>query len=77
MSEKNEGEGDNVAALPTEFLFDQSPVRAILQYGEPWFIGKDVCDILGIDNPSQAIGRLTMTKDVSLIHIRPPAHVKC
>ena len=26
--------------------------------GEPWFVAKDVCDILGIDNPSQAVGRL-------------------
>jgi anti-repressor protein len=55
MSEKNQGEGDNVAGLPTEFLFDQSPVRAIIQHGEPWFIGKDVCDILGIANPRDAI----------------------
>jgi prophage antirepressor-like protein len=58
MSEKDQGEGDNVAGLPTEFRFDESPVRAVVQDGEPWFVAKDVCDILGIDNPSQAVGRL-------------------
>lgn len=58
MSEKDQGEGDNLVGLPTEFRFDESPVRAVVQDGEPWFVAKDVCDILGIDNPSQAVGRL-------------------
>jgi len=58
MSETTQGEGGTVAGLPTEFLFDQSPVRALMKEGEPWFVAKDVCDILGIDNPSQAVGRL-------------------
>jgi prophage antirepressor-like protein len=58
MSEATQGEGEAVASLPTEFLFDQSPVRAIVQDGEPWFVAKDVCDILDIDNPSQAVGRI-------------------
>jgi prophage antirepressor-like protein len=51
MSEKTQGEGDAVAGLPTEFLFDQSPVRAVIKDGEPWFLAKDVCDILDIDDP--------------------------
>ena len=58
MSDKDQGEGDNVAGLPTEFRFDQSPVRTVIKDGDPWFVAKDVCDILGIDNPSQAVGRL-------------------
>ena len=58
MSAKDEGESDNVGGLPTEFQFDESPVRAVVQDDEPWFVAKDVCDILGIDNPSQAVGRL-------------------
>ena len=58
MSAKDEGESDNVGGLPTEFRFDESPVRAVVQDDEPWFVAKDVCDILGIDNPSQAVGRL-------------------
>ena len=30
MSGKDQGESDNVAGLPTEFLFDQSSVRAVM-----------------------------------------------
>ena len=51
MSAKDEGESDNVGGLPTEFQFDESPVRAVVQDDEPWFVAKDACDILGIDNP--------------------------
>ena len=58
MSGKDQGEGDNVAGSPTEFRFDQSPVRAVVQDGEPWFVAKDVCDILDIDDPSMAVRRL-------------------
>src|SRR5208337_3928246 len=28
-------------SLPTEFKFDESPVRAVMKDGEPWFIAKD------------------------------------
>ena len=58
MSEKDQGEGDNVVGSPTEFRFDESPVRAIVQDGEPWFVAKDVCDVLDIDDPSKAVDRL-------------------
>ena len=33
-------------------------VRALEIDGEPWFIAKDVCDCLDINNPSQALSRL-------------------
>ena len=33
-------------------------VRALKIDGEPWFIAKDVCDCLDINNPSQALSRL-------------------
>ena len=41
MSGKKQGEADNVAGLPTEFRFDESPVRAVVQDDEPWFVAKD------------------------------------
>ena len=44
--------------LPVEFEFDATLVRTIAKEGQAWFVAKDVCDILGIDNPSQAVGRL-------------------
>jgi hypothetical protein len=58
MSAKDEGESDNVGGLPTEFRFDESPVRAVMYNDEPWFIAKDVCDILDIDDPSKAVSRI-------------------
>lgn len=30
-------------------------VRTIRQNGEPWFVGKDVAEILGYTNPSKAL----------------------
>jgi anti-repressor protein len=40
------------------FDFEQQEVRTVLKNGEPWFIAKDVCEILEIKNTSQAIQRL-------------------
>ena len=44
--------------LPVEFEFDATLVRTIAKEGQAWFVAKDVCDILDIDNPSQAVARL-------------------
>lgn len=33
-------------------------VRSVVKGGEPWFIAKDVCDCLGINNPTVAVSRL-------------------
>ena len=41
------------------FNFEEStPIRVILQDGEPWFIANDVCAALQIGNPRQAISYL-------------------
>lgn len=37
------------------FNFEDKEVRAQAINGEPWFVGKDVADILGYTNPSKAI----------------------
>ena len=58
MSAKDQGEGDNVVGLPTEFRFDESPARAVMKDGDPWFVAKDVCDILELGDPSKAVERL-------------------
>lgn len=39
-------------------VFDDKPVRMILVRGEPWFIAKDACDILGLEQVSRALDRL-------------------
>lgn len=36
--------------------YESSEVRTIEKDGEPWFVGKDVADILGYTNPRKAIG---------------------
>lgn len=40
------------------FNFDEKKVRTQVIDDEPWFIAKDVCDILEISNNRDAIGRL-------------------
>lgn len=40
------------------FNFKGADVRVITdEHGEPWFVGKDVCDLLCYANPSDAMGR--------------------
>ena len=40
------------------FSFKGSPARIVTdEHGEPWFVAKDVCDLLGYANPSDAVGR--------------------
>ncbi len=40
------------------FKYGESPVRTVVQDGEPWFVLKDVCEVLGISNPTVAADRL-------------------
>jgi prophage antirepressor-like protein len=42
----------------SRFEFNSSEVRVLTIDGEPWFVAKDVCAILNIDDASQALGRL-------------------
>lgn len=42
-----------------QFYFNNSALRTLTdEAGEPWFVAKDVCDILEISNPSDALKRL-------------------
>lgn len=40
------------------FMFDNSEVRAVLMNNEPWFVLKDLCDILGVQNVTDVAKRL-------------------
>lgn len=42
----------------TIFNFRSHNVRTILKDGEPWFIAKDVCDVLEIANSRDAVSRI-------------------
>lgn len=42
-----------------KFDFKGAPLRTLTdEAGEPWFVAKDVCDILGHSNVSMALDRL-------------------
>lgn len=55
---KENKEGEKVNELSKVFEFNGSQVRTVKMNGEPWFVAKDVCDILELDNSSQALTRL-------------------
>lgn len=51
----------------TIFNFGDSTIRVTDKSGEPWFVAKDVCDVLGIANSRDGISRLDADeKDVAL-----------
>lgn len=41
-----------------EFKFNENQLRTVSLNGEPWFVAKDVCDVLDLSNTTVAIGRL-------------------
>lgn len=40
------------------FDYQNHEVRSLLINDEPWFVAKDVCDILDLENPSMVVSRL-------------------
>src|SRR5919108_1043437 len=40
------------------FDFNGRSVRTIHIHGQPWFVGRDVCGVLGIQNVNRALGNL-------------------
>lgn len=50
----------------TTFSFGENQVRTVMIDGEPWFVAKDICDVLEVSNVSQALTRLDQD-DVTLI----------
>ncbi len=47
---------NELAVVP--FYFQEKEVRAITIGDEPWFVARDVCAILGLDNVTNAIARV-------------------
>jgi len=43
----------------TVFEFQGNSLRVIEHKGEPWFVGNEVCGVLGLKNPRQAISVLS------------------
>lgn len=40
------------------FNYGDKEIRTVVVNGDPWFVAKDVCEILDIQNPSDAIKKL-------------------
>lgn len=40
------------------FAYEGMQVRTVLISGSPWWLAKDVCEVLGLSNPSQALSYL-------------------
>jgi prophage antirepressor-like protein len=51
------------------FVFDGHTVRIITINGEPWFVVLDVCQVLGIQNPRDAVGKNLPKHDVAKIYV--------
>lgn len=47
-----------MSATPVPFTYNSQEVRVLLINEEPWFVAADVCRILEIGNPTQALTRL-------------------
>lgn len=57
-----EPEPQSPAVMPLEF--DGKPVRVVNVGGDPWWVAKDVCGVLGIGNVSDAVrGRADREND--------------
>lgn len=56
----NKNQENQSTGLVEVFNFNQksTPIRVQVINGEPWFVAKDVCDVLGIKNNRDAIQRL-------------------
>ena len=46
------------AIVRKSFKFNSVKIRTAIIDGEPWFVAKDVCDVLGIANPRNATARI-------------------
>lgn len=44
--------------LAKVFEFQRNEIRTIIKDSEPWFVAKDVCNILGLDNVTMALKKL-------------------
>lgn len=56
----------------TLFNFENSQLRVVKIDGEPWFVGKDVAQILGYSQPSVAVSKNVPTKDKGITEMENP-----
>ncbi|MCW2279122.1 BRO family protein [Heliophilum fasciatum] len=54
----NVGGNSSMNMMQQVFHYEGAQVRTILIDGQPWFVARDVCNVLEIGNPTQALERL-------------------
>lgn len=52
--------------LQKAFSYRGTQVRTVIKDGEPWFVAKDVCDVLGLTNPSESLRALDIDERSTL-----------
>lgn len=57
-TEINQTEVREIVGELQVFNYNENQVRTVLQDGEPWFVLKDVCEVLGLDSPHKVADRL-------------------
>lgn len=60
----------NTNYVTQEFIFNDQQVRTVVRDGEPWFVGKDVADILGYKNQRDALAKHVDDEDKNSVAIR-------
>ena len=51
----------------TAFNFNEHEVRTVMQGGEPWFVAKDVCEVLELTNSREAVSGLEEDELMSVV----------
>lgn len=59
---------NNLVRIEQVFSYGDAQVRVIMKDGEPLFVAKDVCDVLGLSQPVKAVERLD-EDEVNSIHV--------
>lgn len=62
----------NTNYVTKEFLFNDQQVRTVVRGGEPWFVGKDVADILGYSDTAQAVRKRIDDEDKGVVEMTTP-----
>jgi prophage antirepressor-like protein len=47
-----------IKSIDESFMFENKTVRVIGSYNEPWFVAKDICDILSLSNITESLKSL-------------------
>ena len=62
----------NTNYVTKEFLFNDQQVRTVVRDGEPWFVGKDVADILGYSDTAQRVRKRIDDEDKGVVEMTTP-----